>query len=70
MNSFSQRQGIKPIAQVVQIGVMNDELRNSLWNVLDTFSGVPLVLFTAIMVGMVRLKNSVDFFGPAILRSQ
>lgn len=37
MNSFSQRQRIKPIVQVVQIGVMNDELRNSLWNVLDTF---------------------------------
>ena len=29
-------QGIKPIAQVVQVGTINDELRNSLWNALDT----------------------------------
>lgn len=36
MKSFSQRQAIKPIAQVVQVGTMNDELRNSLWNALDT----------------------------------
>lgn len=35
MNSFSQRKGLKPIPEVVQIGHMSDELRNSLWNVLD-----------------------------------
>jgi len=37
MNSFSQRQGIKPVVQLVQVGDMNDELRNSLWNVLDLY---------------------------------
>lgn len=36
MKSFSQRKGIKPVAEVAQIGTMNDELRNSLWNALDT----------------------------------
>ncbi len=35
MKSFSQRKGIKPVAEVAQIGAMNDELRNSLWNALD-----------------------------------
>lgn len=37
MTSFSQRQGIKPVAEVAQVGAMNDELRNSLWNALDVF---------------------------------
>lgn len=32
--SFSQRKGITPISQVVQIESMNQNLRNSLWNVL------------------------------------
>lgn len=36
MKSFSQRQGLKPTQQVAQVGEMNDELRNSLWNALDT----------------------------------
>jgi hypothetical protein len=36
MKSFSQRQGLKPVSQVAQVGAMNDELRNSLWNALDT----------------------------------
>lgn len=35
MKSFSQRKGLKPVAEVAQIGTMNDELRNSLWNALD-----------------------------------
>lgn len=35
MKSFSQRQGLKPVTQVAQIGAMNDELRNSLWNAMD-----------------------------------
>lgn len=35
MKSFSQRKGLKPITEVAQIGAMNDELRNSLWNALD-----------------------------------
>ena len=35
MKSFSQRQGLKPVSEVVQVGAMNDELRNSLWNALD-----------------------------------
>lgn len=36
MKSFSQRKGIKPVAEIAQVGAMNDELRNSLWNALDT----------------------------------
>ena len=29
---FSQRKGLKPVAEVIQIDSMNSELRNSLWN--------------------------------------
>lgn len=36
MKSFSQRKGIKPVAEVAQIGAMNEDLRNSLWNALDS----------------------------------
>ena len=36
MKSFSERQGIKQVADVVQVGAMNDALRNSLWNALDS----------------------------------
>ena len=35
MKSFSQRKGLKPIPEVAQVGGMNEELRNSLWNALD-----------------------------------
>ena len=35
MKSFSQRKGLKPISEVIQIDSMNSELRNSLWNTLD-----------------------------------
>lgn len=35
MKSFSQRKGIVPVADVIQVNGMNDALRNSLWNVLD-----------------------------------
>lgn len=34
MESFSQRQGIKPIKSIVQIDSMDNDLRNSLWNAL------------------------------------
>ncbi len=34
MNSFSQRQGFKPVKSTIQIEGMDDELRNSLWNAL------------------------------------
>ena len=36
MKSFSQRAGIIAVPDVAQIGAMNDDLRNSLWNVLDS----------------------------------
>jgi AbiJ N-terminal domain 4 len=36
MKSFSQRKGLKPVPEVAQIGSMSEELRNSLWNVLDS----------------------------------
>jgi hypothetical protein len=35
MKSFSQRKGLKPVAEVAQIGTMSEELRNSIWNALD-----------------------------------
>jgi hypothetical protein len=34
MKSFSQRKGIIPATETIQIDSMNEELRNSLWNVL------------------------------------
>lgn len=34
---FSERIGIKPVETALQVQGMNDELRNSLWNVLDVF---------------------------------
>jgi hypothetical protein len=35
MKSFSQRQGLKPVSEIIQKDSMNSELRASLWNVLD-----------------------------------
>ena len=35
MKRFSQRKGLKPVAEVIQIDSMNSELRNSLWNTLN-----------------------------------
>ena len=35
MKRFSQRKGLKPVAEVIQIDSMNSELRNSLWNALN-----------------------------------
>lgn len=42
MNSFSQRKGIKPIKNVLQIESMDNDLRNGLWNALthSYWSGV------------------------------
>lgn len=37
MTSFSQRYGYKPIKNIVQIETIDDELRISLWNALDSF---------------------------------
>lgn len=34
---FSQRSGIIPIQKVIQIGVIDDDLRNSLWSLLTLF---------------------------------
>lgn len=36
MKSFSQRKGLKPVSEILQVDGMNVELRNSLWNELDT----------------------------------
>lgn len=36
MQSFSQRKGLKPIPEIIQINSMNAELRNGLWNTLDS----------------------------------
>lgn len=35
MKSFSQRNGITPICEIIQINQMNDALRNSIWNAFD-----------------------------------
>ena len=35
MATFSQRMGLKPLNEIVQLGSMNDDLRIGLWNVLD-----------------------------------
>jgi len=37
MKLFSQRKGYKKVSDVMQIESMSDELRNSIWNVLDVF---------------------------------
>lgn len=35
MKTFSERKGLKPVLETIQIASMNEALRNSLWNVLD-----------------------------------
>jgi hypothetical protein len=37
MKKFSQRKGFKPVSETIQVNGMSEELRNSLWNVLDVF---------------------------------
>jgi len=34
---FSERYGLKPVKDVFQVGSMDEDLRNGLWNVLDLF---------------------------------
>ena len=36
MKRFSQRKGFKPVPIAIQTNGMNDDLRNTLWNALDT----------------------------------
>ena len=35
MKTFSQRKGLTPVSEIIQIDSMTEELRNSLWNALD-----------------------------------
>ena len=35
MKTFSERKGLKPVSEIIQIDSMTKELRNSLWNTLD-----------------------------------
>lgn len=35
VKSFSQRRGLKPVSEVIQLEGMNRDLKNSLWNVLS-----------------------------------
>ena len=47
--SFTERRGLKPISEIMQIDSMNDDLRNSLWNVLSAnflleYSEKPLLI--------------------------
>ncbi len=35
MKTFSERKGLKPVSEIIQIDSMNEALRNSLWNALD-----------------------------------
>ena len=32
---FSERKGLKPVSDIMQVDGMSDELRTSIWNVLD-----------------------------------
>ena len=32
---FSERKGLKPVSDIIQVDGMSDELRTSIWNVLD-----------------------------------
>ena len=34
MKKFSERKGLKPVSEIIQVDSMTAELRNSLWNVL------------------------------------
>lgn len=50
MESFSQSYGYKPVKNMIQVEVIDDELRTSLWNVLDSFywsKGNPVHLLEA-----------------------
>ena len=35
MKTFSERKGLRPVSETIQIDSMTTELRNSLWNALD-----------------------------------
>jgi len=35
MKTFSERKGLKPVSEIIQIDSMNEALRNPLWNALD-----------------------------------
>jgi len=35
MKTFSERKGLKPVSEIIQIDSMNEALRNSLWSALD-----------------------------------
>ena len=35
MKTFSERKGLKPVSEIIQIDSMTEALRNSLWNALD-----------------------------------
>lgn len=37
MKSFSQRQGIKPVRNILQVEEMDSGLRTDLWNILDVY---------------------------------
>ena len=45
MKRFSQRKGLNPVGEVIQIDSMNSELRNSLWNTLHVAMWLPSPLF-------------------------
>ena len=36
MKTFSERKGLRPVSETIQIDSMTMELRNSLWNALDS----------------------------------
>jgi hypothetical protein len=45
---FSQRKGYIPVSKIIQIEDMNDDLRNSIWNVLELFVWSPYKFHTAV----------------------
>jgi hypothetical protein len=63
MNSFSQRKGLKPIPEIIQLESMNDSLRNSLWNVLQEllWSGKYFLDSSSIVPNIYSLSNALWF---------
>ncbi|MEH2204146.1 MAG: DUF5763 domain-containing protein [Nostoc sp.] len=60
-NTFSQRRGLKPISEIIQIDSMNDALRNSLWNVLS--GNLFLKYSNSIYKGIIRYSGKlIDVF--------
>ena len=70
MKTFSQRKGLKPVSETIQIDSMTMELRNSLWNALDiAFWSTPDFLYSELRTpGIKKLSWFLwsDYFKKAV----